>query len=171
MPIRGPKGVDVPTSIFFDDYDDIGADYTTDTAVNGTVSSVSGAAEIKHSDEEGSYAEMRSTALYKVPFFALISAKFDAGNADSLRRLGFKGVDWDDGIFIRMDGTTYRFVVKTGGTESTYIITDDLTAYSDWIIHATATSIKLILGDTVKTEITTNIPQDYLSFIALGAQQ
>jgi hypothetical protein len=67
-----------------------------------------------------------------------------------------------------MNGTTYQFVVKTGGTESTYTITDDLTAYSDWIIHATEDGVKLILGDTTKATISTNIPTGDLNFVARG---
>jgi len=156
-------------TIFFDKYDSIsGTDYTTDTGVNGTVSAVSGAAEIKHTHETGSYAQLKSVATYKVPFFVCLYCKFDSGLAESLRRLGFADDDWSDGIFIRMNGTTYQFVVKAGGTESTYTITDDLTAYREWKIMATSTSVKLLVDETQRTEITTNIPTGDLSYIGRG---
>jgi hypothetical protein len=159
-------------SVFFDKYATIsGTDYTTDTAANGTVTAVSDAAEIKHTSEAGSYADLQSVATYKVPFFALLSCKFDAGAAISLRRFGFADADWSDGIFIRMDGTTYKFVVKTGGTESTYTITDDLTVYTEWIIHATSDSVKLYLTETLKTTISTNIPTGNLYYRGKGEKQ
>jgi len=159
-------------AIFFDKFASIsGSDWTTDTAVNGTVTAVSDVAEIKHTSEAGSYAIMKSVATYKVPFFAVIDFKMDAPIALSLRRLGFANSDWSSGIFFRSNGTTLQLVVKSSGTESTETLIGNWNTYAQYIIHATTTSVKFIQGDSLDKEFTTNIPAGDLYLTAKGEKQ